>query len=75
MTIASELRRLHYLGALVLVVLAIVVLAARIVGLVVVLVVDGIERAERTLSARLGVTPLGGSMVILPADVAPGGVR
>ena len=68
MTIAEELRRLRFLGVVVLVLLAVIVLAARIVGLLVVVLVDGVERAERALSARLGVLPLGGSVTILPPD-------
>ena len=68
MTIAEELRRLRFLGVVVLVALAVIVLAARIVGLLVVVLVDGVERAERVLSARLGVIPLGGSVTILPPD-------
>ena len=68
MTVSEELRRLRFLGVVVLVLLAVIVLAARIVGLLVVVLVDGVERAERVLSSRLGVIPLGGSVTILPPD-------
>ncbi|WP_131769203.1 hypothetical protein [Candidatus Protofrankia californiensis] len=78
--IRADLRSLPWWATAGIVVLAVVVLALRIVGLVVVAVVDAAERIEVAVSTAAGISPLGASTLILPADVpvpgwTPGGRR
>ncbi len=76
--VRAELRTLPWWATGGIVVLAVVVLALRIVGLVVVAVVDAAERIEVAVSIAAGISPLGASTLVLPVDVpvpAPGGGR
>ncbi len=64
----ADVRRLPWLVAVALVVAALVVMALRTVGLVVVLVVDVAERVEMFASATAGVSPFSSHVLIgLPA--------
>ncbi|MDT3438333.1 hypothetical protein [Pseudofrankia sp. BMG5.37] len=60
-SIRMDLGRLPWPVALGLVLLAGVVLALRVAGLAVCLIVDGFMRLELAVSAAAGIAPLGGS--------------
>jgi hypothetical protein len=67
----AELRLLPSWLAAAVVLLAILVLAVRIVGLLVIVAVDISERVELAVATRLDIAPIGVSSVILPPDWAP----
>ncbi|AEH10998.1 MULTISPECIES: hypothetical protein [Protofrankia] len=70
-SIRDDLRSLPVLLAFVVVVVAIPVLALRIVGLAVCVVVDGAERIEAAVTGAVGIPPLAASLIVLtpPADL------
>ncbi len=70
--IRADLRALPWWAVGGLVLLAAVVLALRIVGLAVCVLVDTVERVEIALSAAAGIAPLGGSSWPLTDPPIPG---
>ncbi|WP_250283167.1 hypothetical protein [Frankia sp. CiP1_Cm_nod2] len=75
-SIRADLRALPWWAAVGLVLLAVVVLALRIAGLLVLAVVDAAQRIEIAVSTAAGIAPLAASTVILPADAPmPGWTR
>lgn len=68
-SIPADLRRLPWWIAAPVVALAVVVLALRIVGLLVALVVTYAERADTAVGRLTGISPLGASTVLLPPDL------
>ncbi len=80
MSIRMEIRSLPWWVGALLVLAAVVVLVARIVGLLVLVTVDGLERAETAIATAAGVSPWGSRVLLLPTDVpvpgpTPGGRR
>ncbi|SBW17246.1 hypothetical protein FDG2_0129 [Candidatus Protofrankia californiensis] len=71
--IRAELRLLPLWAAAAVVLVAVVVLVLRITGLIVVAIVDAAERVDVAMSTTLGISPLGASTLLLPADWTPGG--
>ncbi|AEH11627.1 MULTISPECIES: hypothetical protein [Protofrankia] len=70
--IRADLRSLPWWAAAGLALLAVVVLALRVVGLAVCVLVDTVERVEIALSAAAGIAPLGGSSWPLTDSSIPG---
>lgn len=66
--IRADIARVHWLIALGLVLLALVVLVIRAVALVVVLIADGAARVELALTGAAGIGPLSPSSFVLPAE-------
>ncbi len=67
--VRADLRRLPWWAPGPLVLFAAIVLALRIVGLAVALVVDIAERLDVAVGTAAGISPLGASTVLLPADL------
>jgi hypothetical protein len=70
--VRADLRSLPWWATGGLVVLAVVVLALRVAGLLVCVLVDAAERVEVEVSARAGIAPLGGSSWPLSDAPIPG---
>ncbi len=67
--VRADLRALPWWATGPLVLFAVVVLALRIVGLTVAVVVDLAERLDVAVGTAAGISPLGASTVLLPADL------
>ncbi|KJE25548.1 hypothetical protein FF36_00164 [Frankia torreyi] len=67
--VRADLRRLPWWALGPVIALALIVLALRAVGLAVALVVDIAERIDVAVGTAAGISPLGASTVLLPADV------
>ncbi|KJE20345.1 hypothetical protein FF36_05319 [Frankia torreyi] len=67
--VRGDLRRLRWYVAIGLGLLAAVVLALRVVGLVVAVVVTTAERVDVAAATAAGIRPLGASTWLLPADM------
>jgi hypothetical protein len=65
-TVRADIRRLPWLVALALVVLALAVLTIRAAALVVCVIADGAARVELAATAAAGIGPLSPSSVVLP---------
>jgi hypothetical protein len=72
MNVRGELAQLpNFLSVLLVVALAVVTLAFRVIALVTAVFADGFERTEQVLSRRYGITPIGGRLIVLPTDPQP----
>ncbi len=67
--VRADLRRLPWWALGPVIALALIVLGLRAVGLAVALVVDIAERIDVAVGTAAGISPLGASTVLLPADV------
>ncbi|THJ71579.1 hypothetical protein [Candidatus Frankia alpina] len=66
--VRADLRSVPWLLAVLLVGLASVVLALRVAGLAVLVIVDAAERIEVAASTAVGIAPLAASVVVLPSE-------